>query len=756
MANAFAPGEEILPDSSGPPPLASSPSRDDPAGAGPDKITSGLSNIAEQRGREDAGALSGFSRTIGEDVWRTHKAYDAEAATSHDIPSWNEQQQKEKFATDPVKAFGSVGSVFAMVAAAFTHRPMINALQGSAAAMDAVREGDEKAYKNAYTAWKDNTALALKRHDMMHQEYQDAESLMHTDMAAGKLQMEMIARKYDDKQTLFLTENGLNEELNKLREGRVKSAEELRKHVNNFKEDTLANNVHEQMVGQINKAFEGRPKDDQYRLGLLAEADRRYLHTLQGGKTTLMEDEQWQTIIQWEKEHAQDNNGAGPKAEERQKFLQGFRTTLARETPDMEFLRKYQEEHPNTPIEDAYTALSESKNSSKTKLAAARQEEINRHNQAIEAISSRKGDTSADMAEEKKRHDTMLEQLDYGRLTETVRSHTVAAQIADARQDETNRHNQAIEAISTGKGDVSARLAEEKERHDKAVEELGQSRLDKAASKLPTNAGEEAQAVEEMMAVNPGMKREEAIAGVKSRIAEAVSKAKLGSDALLDDETVSVMADQYMAGDKSVLQNLGRGAQGAQNIVKVREAVMRKAKQQGLKGPDLALRMAEFSGVQAGERALGTRTANVEMFANETINMIGVARKASLDVPRSQWIPVNKALQAFESNTGDPKIRAFGAALNSLVNTYAKAIAGGGQATVSDKDHAREIITSADSQAQFDAVMDIIDKELKAAREAPGQVKEQFRDLAGSNKLDKPLAPDQNVIRYDINGKRIP
>ncbi len=313
----------------GAPSFTGSPAPGTDIDPGQDKVSAGVANIAGQRAREDAGALSSFSHGINDDVWRTHRAYDAEAATSHDIPSWNEQQQKEKFATDPVKAFGSVGSVFAMVAAAFTHRPMINALQGSAAAMDAVREGDEKSYKDAYTAWKANTDLALKRHDMMHQEYQDAEALMKTDIAAGNLQMALIARKYDDKQTQFLAENGLNEDLLKLKEQRIKTAEETRKYRKNIEEDTIANTVHEQMVGQINKAFEGRPKDDPQRIGLLAEADRRYLHTLQGGKTTLMEDQQWQTIIQWEQQHAKDRNGEGPTAEERQKFLQGFRLTGA-------------------------------------------------------------------------------------------------------------------------------------------------------------------------------------------------------------------------------------------------------------------------------------------------------------------------------------------------------------------------------------------------------------------------------------------
>jgi hypothetical protein len=49
MANAFAPGETILPLDNEPPPLASPPGQTDSVGAGQDKVSSGLANIAEQR-----------------------------------------------------------------------------------------------------------------------------------------------------------------------------------------------------------------------------------------------------------------------------------------------------------------------------------------------------------------------------------------------------------------------------------------------------------------------------------------------------------------------------------------------------------------------------------------------------------------------------------------------------------------------------------------------------------------------------------
>jgi hypothetical protein len=236
---------------------------------------------------------------------------------------------------------------------------------------------------------------------------------------------------------------------------------------------------------------------------------------------------------------------------------------------------------------------------------------------------------------------------------------------------------------------------------------------------------------------------------------KAKKEVKQAGVTTLDDETVDAMARQYLAGDKSVFQNLGRGAQGAENVIRVRQAVERNAKAEGLSGEDIALRIAEFNALTAGERTLGTRTANVEMFVNEAKNQMQVARRLSQEVPRGEFVPINRALLSFESNTGDPKVVAFGAAINTLVNTYAKAIAGGGQATVSDKDHAREILLSAYTQEQFDAVLDVLNQEMEAAREAPRQVKQQFRDLAHGDKLGGIPTPDRPVIKYDAEGNRV-
>ena len=229
---------------------------------------------------------------------------------------------------------------------------------------------------------------------------------------------------------------------------------------------------------------------------------------------------------------------------------------------------------------------------------------------------------------------------------------------------------------------------------------------------------------------------------------EAVQQAPTGMT--LDKESADLIADQYLAGDRMAAAGFARSAQ---NMAMIRKSIREKAKEQGLSGADLAMRIAEFHGIVSAETAAGRREVTIGMFANEARTVIDIAKRASKDVPRGEFIPFNRAMLAFEKNTGDPKVVKLGAALNAVINTYAKAINGGQQGTVSDKDHAREIVELAYSDNQMDAVYSIMEQELQAALDAPGQVKQSLRDLH-SGKV-KPAPGDPGVIKYDSSGNRV-
>jgi hypothetical protein len=209
--------------------------------------------------------------------------------------------------------------------------------------------------------------------------------------------------------------------------------------------------------------------------------------------------------------------------------------------------------------------------------------------------------------------------------------------------------------------------------------------------------------------------------------------------AVLDDPTTSAMAAQYLAGDKSVMQNLGRGAQGAANVVKLRNEIYKQARSAGLDGRDIVDNFNEQAGALAGQRAVGTRAANISLAANEANNMIPIALAASDKLPRSQYMPWNQMVQAVQKGSSSPELASFVAATNSLVNSYVRAVSPSGVPTDSMREHAYSMLNAAQGPEAYKAVIETMKQEMNAALSAPSQVKKELRHKSE----DAATAPSQ-------------
>jgi hypothetical protein len=206
------------------------------------------------------------------------------------------------------------------------------------------------------------------------------------------------------------------------------------------------------------------------------------------------------------------------------------------------------------------------------------------------------------------------------------------------------------------------------------------------------------------------------------------AKISQGAGALLDDRTLHTMAEQYLAGDRTVFQNLGRGAQGAENVVKLRGEVARMMAEQGKSGAEIATKIAEFEGLKAGERALGTRTAQMGMALNEAKTFAPLALQASEKVDRTSFPTLNSLLLAAEKGTGGEDVIRLSVATNSLLNAYARAVTPTGTPTEGAQERARQLLDAAWSKGQFRTAIDQLMKEMEAASKAPGMVREEFRE----------------------------
>lgn len=139
---------------------------------------------------------------------------------------------------------------------------------------------------------------------------------------------------------------------------------------------------------------------------------------------------------------------------------------------------------------------------------------------------------------------------------------------------------------------------------------------------------------------------------------------------------------------------------------------------------------AEVAGGLAGSRAVGARAANFELAKSEAYKMADLVTQASALASRTRFSDVNVAINAWQKRTGDTAVRDFGAALNSFINAYARAVSPIGAPTVSDKNHAREMLSTADSHAQVVSIIAQLKKEMVAAGEAPAEVRAKQREAA--------------------------
>jgi hypothetical protein len=225
----------------------------------------------------------------------------------------------------------------------------------------------------------------------------------------------------------------------------------------------------------------------------------------------------------------------------------------------------------------------------------------------------------------------------------------------------------------------------------------------------------------------------------------------------MSPQTLEFTAKQYLSGDRQAAVGFARNTT---TRVALQNAIVDEATKQGMTPQQVAAKIAEYAGITAGSRTVGQRAANISLAATEADEMIKIVKETSDKFERTDFIPWNKALTAFESGTGSPEISAFGAAVNALVNVYARAINPTGVPTVSDKEHARAVINTVQSPQQVDAVLGIIHRELDIAKRAPSAVRSSIIGDAGGSAtpVQRTTLPKTNskgwVLHVDANGNK--
>jgi|SRR5215469_13314500 len=160
---------------------------------------------------------------------RQEQAATAAAFEAGDLKPWNAQEALAATKHNLWEQFGSPGFIFAMLASSFTAYPMMSALNGGAAAMNAINQGDIDAYNTAFDAWKENSRLVIDRHKIEQDYFNDIEDLRKHNLEDWKTETAIGLAKFNDQRSLMLLHMGMFPELEEARLGKAKAIVEMQK-----------------------------------------------------------------------------------------------------------------------------------------------------------------------------------------------------------------------------------------------------------------------------------------------------------------------------------------------------------------------------------------------------------------------------------------------------------------------------------------------------------------------------------------------
>jgi hypothetical protein len=123
-------------------------------------------------------------------------------------------------------------------------------------------------------------------------------------------------------------------------------------------------------------------------------------------------------------------------------------------------------------------------------------------------------------------------------------------------------------------------------------------------------------------------------------------------------------------------------------------------------------------GANAGARTRANREENLNLILKATDAAIPAALEASRELPRGQWVPINKIIQAGQVATSDPRLAKFGMANLQLAEHWARAMNPLGVMRESDRELALKFLSTATSQDSYEQVVQQLKKQITRERDA--------------------------------------
>lgn len=229
-----------------------------------------------------------------------------------------------------------------------------------------------------------------------------------------------------------------------------------------------------------------------------------------------------------------------------------------------------------------------------------------------------------------------------------------------------------------------------------------------------------------------------------------------GDTASIDDKTADLLAARVLAGDTKALVGLGRGAQGAANILKIQQRAAQIAEEKGMDAEGILRNIAKQAELVSGARTLGTKSTHFGVAEKAMEESLPLAQAASEALPRSDWMTVNKLVQMGQREHSNPVFKRFLIATDTAAKDYARTINPQGALRESDIEYARKILSTADGPEAYAAALDQLRMEAQVMHRAiQRQRAEAYKENGGGSHSAAPQAGSASSSPVVINGYKI-
>lgn len=194
----------------------------------------------------------------------------------------------------------------------------------------------------------------------------------------------------------------------------------------------------------------------------------------------------------------------------------------------------------------------------------------------------------------------------------------------------------------------------------------------------------------------------------------------------MDDDALHMMVQSYRAGNTGVLQGISRGVSGPDNLNRFWNMLSTDMQGEGATGGDLAAAKANFGAQSAAARNAAQRESTVSTAVNEAKGTFPLALQRSEEVPRSSFVPWNKAVQMVQSGTSSPELARFVTANQAVITAYSQAMSRTGTNSVNAQHHAEALLSTATSPEAYRAVIEQMGQEMEIAQAAPEQTRQDI------------------------------